>query len=81
MVYNIYYFCKTGSNDVYFKGSCLMSFERIFKRCKYFQTPLSIVILATPGEFSVQSLLTKSLEHSSIHYFCFCYVKFAQFFF
>ena len=27
--------CKTGSNDVYFKGSCLMSFERIFKRCKY----------------------------------------------
>ena len=25
--------CKTGSNDVYFKGSCLMSFERIFKRC------------------------------------------------
>ena len=27
--------CKTGSNDVYFKGPCVMSFERIFKRCKY----------------------------------------------
>ena len=27
------------------------------------------------------TLLTKSLEHSSIHYFCFCSVKFAQFFF
>ena len=26
---------KTGSNDVYFKGSCLMSFEGIFKRRKY----------------------------------------------
>ena len=25
------------------------------------------------------SLLTKSLEHSSIHYFCFCSVKFAHF--
>ena len=36
------------------------------------ETLLSIVILATPGEYSVQSLLTKSLEHSSIHYFCFC---------
>ena len=27
----------------------------------------------------MQSLLTKSLEHSSIHYFCFCSVKFAYF--
>ena len=26
------------------------------------------------------TLLTKSLEHSSIHYLCFCSVKFAQFF-
>ena len=26
--------CNTGSNDFHFKGSCLMSFERIFKRCK-----------------------------------------------
>ena len=25
--------CKTGSKDVYFKGSCLMSFERILKHC------------------------------------------------
>ena len=43
-------------------------------------TVLLIVILAAPGEYSVQSLLPKSLEHSSIHYFCFCSVKFAQFF-
>ena len=26
---------KTRSKDVYFKGLCLMSFERILKRCKY----------------------------------------------
>ena len=26
---------KTGSNDVYFKSSCLMSLEWIFKRCRY----------------------------------------------
>ena len=45
------------------------------------ETLLSIVILATPGEYSVYRLLTKSLEHSSIHYFCFCSVKFAQFFY
>ena len=38
------------------------------------ETLLSIVMLATPSESSVQSLLTKSLEHSSIHYFCFCSV-------
>ena len=25
--------CKTGSKDVYFKGSCLMSFEWILKHC------------------------------------------------
>ena len=40
-----------------------------------------IVILATPDEYSVYRLLTKSLEQSSIHYFCFCSVKFAQFFY
>ena len=34
--------CKTGSNDVYFKGSwCPMRFERIFKRCKYMRLELS----------------------------------------
>ena len=34
--------CKTGSNDVYFKGSwCPMRFERIFKRCKYMWLELS----------------------------------------
>ena len=31
---------KTGSNDVYFKGSCLMSHE-FFKRCKYMYLELS----------------------------------------
>ena len=45
------------------------------------ETLLLIVILATPDEYSVSSLSTKSLEHSSIHYFCFFSVKFAQFFF
>ena len=44
------------------------------------ETLLSIVILATPGEYSLWSLLTMSLEHSSIHYFCFCCIKFAHFF-
>ena len=32
--------CKTGSNDVHFKGSCLMSFEPIFKRCKQIKLEL-----------------------------------------
>ena len=45
------------------------------------ETLLLIIILATPDEYSVSSLSTKSLEHSSIHYFCFFSVKFAQFFF
>ena len=44
------------------------------------ETLLSIVILATPGEYLVQSLLTKSLKHSSTHYFCFCSVKLPNFF-
>ena len=43
-------------------------------------TLLSIVILVTPGKYLEQSLLTKSLENSSIHYFCFCSVNLPNFF-
>ena len=44
------------------------------------ETLILIVILATPDEYLVQSLLKKSLEHSSIHYFSFCSVKLPNFF-
>ena len=44
------------------------------------ETLILIVILATPDEYLVQSLPTKSLEHSSTHYFCFCSVKLPNFF-
>ena len=32
---------KTGSDDVFFNCSCFVSFERIFKCCKYMQLELS----------------------------------------
>ena len=35
--------CETGSNNIYIKGSCLMSFERIFKRCKYMHVAGTII--------------------------------------
>ena len=45
---------RTASNslNVYFKGSCLMSFERVFKRCKYMSLelsshPRSLIMIAT----------------------------------
>ena len=34
---------ETGSNNIYIKGSCLMSFERIFKRCKYMHVAGTII--------------------------------------
>ena len=50
--------CETGSNNIYIKGSCLMSFERIFKRCKYMHVAGTIIT----------SLLTNNDNLYQCHY-------------